>query len=231
MSKPFVILPRELGQVPPPTSLVGQKARGLSQLLTLKARVPRFGVINAAAFDEFMQLPELRGALPEAKAGLHLEDEASIIAIGERLVHEAMATPLPDAVLDGIAELKRAFADDDVFAIRASVLGEDLEVRALAGQLDAALGTRDVEGCVQRLFAWPTTTSRSSRPPVAARPSPPSASPQARRAAPSVCPTVVPTRRRAAPASSSSAPAACLSCRCWRRRGPSSSSVARCSRR
>jgi len=144
MSKPFVILPRELGQVPPPVGLVGQKARGLSQLLTLKARVPRFGVVTVTAFDEFLQLPELRVALLEAKAGLRTEDEASLIAIGERLVREAMATPLPDAVLDGIAELKRAFADDDVFAIRASVVGEDLEVRALAGQLDAALGTRDV---------------------------------------------------------------------------------------
>jgi rifampicin phosphotransferase len=153
MSKPFVILPRELGQVPPPPGLVGQKARALSQLLTLKARVPRFGVVTAAAFDEFLQLPELRPAFLEAKAGLRVDDEASLIAIGERLVREAMATPLPDGVLDGIAELKRAFADDDVFAIRASVVGEDLEVRALAGQLDAALGTRDVEGCVQRLFA------------------------------------------------------------------------------
>jgi pyruvate,water dikinase len=153
MSKPFVILPRELGQVPPPMGLVGQKARGLSQLLTLKARVPRFGVVTAAACDEFLQFPELRLALIEARAGLRVDEEASLIAIGERLVREAMATPLPDTVLDGIAELKRAFADDDVFAIRASVVGEDLEVRALSGQLDAALGTRDVEGCVQRLFA------------------------------------------------------------------------------
>ncbi len=152
MGQPLVILPRELGATPPASGLVGQKARGLSQLLTLKARVPRFGVVTVAAFDAFVGAAELRVKMLEAERE-SLSDDTALIAVGERLTREALATPLPDDVLEGIAELKRAFADDDAFAVRASVAGDDLEVRALAGALDAALATRDVEGCVQRLFS------------------------------------------------------------------------------
>jgi pyruvate,water dikinase len=152
MGQPLVILPRELGATPPSLGLVGQKARGLSQLLTLKARVPRFGVVTVAAFDAFVSTPELRVKTLEAERQ-SIHDDATLIAVGEALTREALATPLPDDVLEDIAELKRSFADDDAFAVRASVAGDDLEVRALAGALDAALATRDVEGCVQRLFA------------------------------------------------------------------------------
>lgn len=152
MSQPLVILPRELGHVPPAVGLVGRKAHGLSQLLTLKARVPRFGVVTAAAFDLFTEIPELKVALLQAQAR-GTADETALIAAGEMLSREALSTSLPDAVLDAIAELKESFASDDTFAVRASVVGDDVEVRALAGALDAALATRDVEGCVHRLFA------------------------------------------------------------------------------
>ena len=148
----MVLLPRELSQVPPPVGVVGHKARGLCRLQALKARVPRFGVVTAQAFDAFVGQRSLKDALKDAERA-DLKDEATLHGVADSLVQKALQTPLPAAIRDGLDELTRAFADEDLLAVRASIVGNDAEARALTGALDAALATRDLEACVQRLYS------------------------------------------------------------------------------
>jgi pyruvate,water dikinase len=147
-----VLLPRELGQVPPPVGVVGMKGRGLCQLLTLKARVPRFGIVCAEAFDQHKLAPELQVGLREAEAAA-VVDDATLIGLGEQLVRVALRQPLSGSLRVALEELKKSFADDDLFAVRASVVGDVAEVQALAGALDAALAVKNLDETVHRLFA------------------------------------------------------------------------------
>ncbi len=148
----LVLLPRELGQVPPPVGVVGMKGRGLCQLLTLKARVPRFGVVCAEAFDQHKQNKDVVDALADAEAAA-VVDDATLIGLGEQLVRAVLRAPLSGALRISLEELKKSFADDDLFAVRASVVGDVAEVNALAGALDAALGTQKLDETVHRLFS------------------------------------------------------------------------------
>ncbi|MDP2344307.1 MAG: PEP/pyruvate-binding domain-containing protein [Deltaproteobacteria bacterium] len=149
---PLVLLPRELGQVPPAVGVVGMKGRGLCQLLTLKARVPRFGIVCAEAFDQHKLNADLQASLREAE-GATVVDDATLIGLGEQLVRVALRAPLSAALRVALEELKKSFADDDLFAVRASVVGDVGEVQALAGALDAALAVKNLDETVHRLFA------------------------------------------------------------------------------
>lgn len=152
---PLVILPRELGAVPPAPELVGVKARGMAQLLALKARVPRFGILTAEAFDAHMAQPEIHDAIAAA-ARTGLPDEAARLGHGDAIVRAVLRHPLPVAVRIGLQELLSAFAEEDILAVRVSVVGEALESAAVAGALDAALGIKGkdaLEEAVLRIMA------------------------------------------------------------------------------
>lgn len=152
---PLVILPRELGAVPPAPELVGVKARGMAQLLALKARVPRFGILTAEAFDAHMAQAEIAEVIAAAtRSGL--PDEAARLGHGDAIVRAVMRHPLPVTVRIGLQELLSAFAEEDVLVVRASVVGDALESAAVAGALDAALGVKgkeQLEEAVLRLMA------------------------------------------------------------------------------
>ncbi len=148
----LVLLPRELGQVPPPVGVVGMKGRGLCQLLTLKARVPRFGIVCAEAFDQHKQHRDVQDALRDAEAAA-VVDDATLIGLGEQLLRAALRAPLSTALRLGLEELAGSFGDADVFAVRASVVGDAAEAHALAGALDAALGVKNLDETVHRMFA------------------------------------------------------------------------------
>lgn len=157
---PLVILPRELGQVPPPLQLVGHKARGLAQLLALKARVPRFGILTAEAFDAHMEQDDVRApvaaAVEASRQGGASWDEAGRLAHADGMVRAVLRSSLPVAVRIGLQELLAAFADDDVLAVRASVVGEPVEAAVVAGALDSALGIKGreaLEEAVLRIIA------------------------------------------------------------------------------
>jgi phosphoenolpyruvate synthase/pyruvate phosphate dikinase len=91
---PLVILPRELGAVPPAPELVGVKARGMAQLLALKARVPRFGILTAEAFDAHMAQAEIAEVIAAAtRSGL--PDEAARLGHGDAIVRAVMRQPRP----------------------------------------------------------------------------------------------------------------------------------------
>src|SRR4051812_42561710 len=122
---PLVILPRELGQVPPALPLVGHKARGLAQLMALKARVPRFGILTAEAFDAHVAQDDVKAAIAAAVDN-GFPDEPARLAHGEAIVRAVLRNPLPVAVRIGLQELLAAFAEEDVLAVRASVVGEPL---------------------------------------------------------------------------------------------------------
>ena len=151
-NNPLVLLPRELGQVPPAVGVVGMKGRGLCQLLTLKARVPRFGIVCAEAFDAHKQHPDLQGSLRAAEAA-NVADDTTLIGLGEQLMRVALRTPLSAPLAVALQDLKNSFAPDDLFAVRASVVGDAAEVHALAGALDAALAVQNLGETVHRLFS------------------------------------------------------------------------------
>lgn len=138
---PLVILPRELGAVAPPPELVGVKARGMAQLLALKVRVPRFGILTAEAFDAHVEQPEIHEVITAA-ARDGLPDEAARLGHGDAIVKAMLRQPMPVAVRIGLQELLSAFAEEDILVVRASVVGESLEAAAVAGALDAALGVK-----------------------------------------------------------------------------------------
>jgi pyruvate,water dikinase len=157
---PLVILPRELGQVPPPLPLIGHKARGLAQLLALKARVPRFGILTAEAFDAHVDQPDIKAAVDAARAQAQQPggwpDDAARVAHGEAIVRAVLRSPLPVAVRIGLHELLSAFAEEDVLCVRASVVGEPVEASVLTGALDSALGIQGkeaLEEAVLRILA------------------------------------------------------------------------------
>lgn len=152
---PTAILPRDLQTVPPPVALIGRKAHALAQLLALKARVPRFGILTVDAFEAHTGEPELRRVIDEAYAR-GLPDEAARSSTGEALSRRVQQAPLPVAIRIALAELVASFADDDILVARASVVGEPLEAACLAGALDAVLGIRgkeQLEDAVKRLYA------------------------------------------------------------------------------
>lgn len=152
---PLVILPRELGAVAPPPELVGVKARGMAQLLALKVRVPRFGILTAEAFDAHMAQSEVHAVIGAA-ARDGLPDEAARLGHGDAIVKAVLRQPLPVAVRIALQELLSAFAEEDILVVRASVVGESLEAAAVAGALDAALGVKgkdQLEEAVLRIMA------------------------------------------------------------------------------
>jgi pyruvate,water dikinase len=151
-ANPVVLLPRELGQVPPAAAVVGARGRALCQLLTLKARVPRFGIVVVDAFDQHLKHRDVADAVDAAEAAT-VVDDAMLIGLGEQVTRAILRTPLSTALARGLDELRRAFPDDDVFAIRASVVGDPAEVDALAGVLEPALGVRNIAESVHRLFS------------------------------------------------------------------------------
>jgi pyruvate,water dikinase len=133
----LAVLPRELGQVPPSAGLVGGKAARLSELLVLKARVPRFGVVSVHALDTLQELPEVARLLDLARGDL--EDETRRIAHGEALARALQTSPAPADVARAIEEVVSAFPGDDVVAVRASVAGPPAEQAAMAGALETLL--------------------------------------------------------------------------------------------
>lgn len=152
---PLVILPRELGQVPPPLQLIGHKARGLAQLLALKARVPRFGILTAEAFDAHVQQDDVRAALEAARAAARQPgswDEAARLAHGEAMARAVLRHTLPVTVRIAVQELLSAFAEEDVLAVRASVVGEPVEAAVLSGALDSALGVKGKEALEEAIL-------------------------------------------------------------------------------
>lgn len=149
----MAVLPRELGQVPPSPALVGPKAAHLSELLVLKARVPRFGVVSVHAFDALRAMPEVERLL--AQAAGDLDDEARRVAHGEAL-RRAIIAGTPSAEVErAIAEVVDAFTEEDLLAVRASPVGGVADQLALAGALDTQLYVRspDAAEAVMQVFA------------------------------------------------------------------------------
>lgn len=153
---PLVILPREIGQVPPPQALVGQKARGLAQLAALKTRVPRFGILTAEAFDAHTSQDDVQAVVAAARAASTAQggwsDDGSRVAHGEAMVRAVLRNALPVSVRIGVHELLSAFAEEDQLAVRASVVGEPLEATVLSGALDSALGVKGKEALEEALL-------------------------------------------------------------------------------
>ncbi len=146
--EPLVVLPRELGQVPPSPHLIGVKAHGLAQLQVIKARTPRFAVLTRAAFDLTVKADPLRSVLAEA-ADADMSEEADRVAWSERLVQHASVAPLPDEVEWALSEVVDAFSGDDHLAVRASLVASVAEAHQLRGAFETSLHVRGEEALRQ----------------------------------------------------------------------------------
>jgi pyruvate,water dikinase len=134
---------------------VGDKAARLSQLLLLKARVPRFGILTAGAFDAHVRQPGILQLLQAARAD-DLSDEAKRVAHGEALVQAILTSPPPEHVTQAFTDLSDAFTDEDRLSVRPSPVGDAGEQSALAGRLDTFLNAKrggDVASAVLESFA------------------------------------------------------------------------------
>lgn len=152
---PLVVLPRELGQLPPAADLVGEKAHQLAKLLVLKARVPRFGVLTVSSFRAHMERRELVRELAGCR-DTPIDEEATRLALSETLIRAVAGAPLPEAVERAVEELVASFTDEDLLAVRPSPVGDSPELRALSGHLETFLFVRGkdaVSEAVRQCFA------------------------------------------------------------------------------
>ncbi len=138
-ARSLVVLPRELGHQLPSAQDVGAKAHHLARLLHLKARVPRFGVLLADAFDAHLASDSLAGPLATAKA---CTDDAALVAAAEAVANAARSAPLLTRTRDALDELVDAFTETDLLAIRPSVVGSASEVLTMGGLLETFLFVR-----------------------------------------------------------------------------------------
>lgn len=138
-ARSLVVLPRELGHQLPSLDDVGAKAHHLARLLHLKARVPRFGVLLADAFDAHLASDSLAGPFASAS---ECTDDAALVAAAEAVANAARSAPLSTRIREALDELVDAFTESDLLAIRPSVVGPASEVLTMGGMLETFLFVR-----------------------------------------------------------------------------------------
>jgi len=142
--EPLVLLPRELSGVAPPRGLVGQKAATLFEAQQEKSRVPRFGVLTRAAFDLHVGQREVAWLIEDAMRA-ERETPVEVAAWCARIERAVSTIALPEEVEWALDELVSAFGEDELFAVRPSVVVDDEQAPHLAGMFETFLFVRGLE--------------------------------------------------------------------------------------
>jgi phosphohistidine swiveling domain-containing protein len=163
--EPLVLLPRELSGVRPPRGLIGQKAEYLIEATQLKARVPRFGVLTRAAFDLHVGQREIAWLVEDATRS-EQENPAETTAWCARLERAVSTLALPEEVEWALDELVSAFSDDELLAVRPSVVVTEDDPSSVAGLYETFLfvrGLEPVREAVRGVFASAFSTAAVAR--------------------------------------------------------------------
>ena len=179
---PQLLDPQEVADSP--DERVGGKSRGLSRLERAKAPVPPFWVVDSAAFEAHLSLPQVRDTIrdqlqaldaldadsPAARASFERAADALQQAVCSAPLDQALARAL-DAALDALQE--HAHDPDDhehahahepasrgTFAVRSSMHGEDSDLHSFAGQLESFLFQRSAQDVAQSVVrCWASAFS------------------------------------------------------------------------
>ncbi len=117
--------------------LLGGKAANLAWLSREGLPVPRWWVVTTDVFTQLLRDNGLSEMVAEALAGIGPDTEpAAIEPIAVRIQQQVLKARLSGELLHAIGELVKG-REEQFFAVRSSVLGEDAQGASFAGQMDS----------------------------------------------------------------------------------------------
>ncbi|MDO8329062.1 MAG: phosphoenolpyruvate synthase [Fluviicoccus sp.] len=122
--------------------LLGGKAANLAWLSREGLPMPRWWVVTTDVFTQLLRDNGLSEMVAEALAGIGPDTEpAAIEPIAVRIQQQVLKARLSGELLQAIGELVKG-REEQFFAVRSSVLGEDAQGASFAGQMDSYLFQR-----------------------------------------------------------------------------------------
>ena len=135
--------------------IVGGKAANLGELTRAGLPVPAGFCVTTAAYELAAEGAELRQILNDL-AGTPPEDTARLVELAAAARDALLAAPVPQDLIEAIAEAYRELGDGEPVAVRSSATAEDLPTASFAGQHDTYLnvvGTESLVDAVCRCWA------------------------------------------------------------------------------
>ena len=133
-----------------PPEQLGGKAANLARLSREGLPVPRWWVLTTDAFRLLLERNRLGDSIDRRLRRVD-HDHAAIEALSRQIQQQVLAASLPAELHEQLAD---ALADqeDELFAVRSSVLGEDAQGASFAGQMDSYLFQRGLAAIEQSLL-------------------------------------------------------------------------------
>ena len=133
-----------------PPEQLGGKAANLARLSREGLPVPRWWVLSTDAFQLLLERNRLSDSIDRSLRRVD-HDNAAIEALARQIQQQVLAASLPTELHEQLAD---ALADqeDELFAVRSSVLGEDAQGASFAGQMDSYLFQRGLAAIEQSLL-------------------------------------------------------------------------------
>jgi pyruvate,water dikinase len=128
----------------------GGKSTGLGELLAGGIPVPPGFALSTAAYEAFVEVSSLRGAIDAAMSAVSPADLGSVRGAGAAIGEAMRSAPVPDAVRAEVAGAYESLAEitgvrSPPVAVRSSAIGEDGEDATFAGQQASYLWVRGSE--------------------------------------------------------------------------------------
>lgn len=132
-------------------TVVGGKGASLARLAAASLPVPDGFHVTTRAYKRFIEANGLQPHIINESASLDPLSPASLEAISEKIQERIISSPIPQQIVDEIAEAYEKLAGDlPTVAVRSSATAEDLPDLSFAGQQETYL---NVEGVVEVLDA------------------------------------------------------------------------------
>ncbi|WP_353719933.1 rifamycin-inactivating phosphotransferase [Dyadobacter sp. 676] len=145
----YVIDLREIGKEMLPEA--GGKGANLGELCRIEGiHVPAGFCVSTEAFQTIMREARVQAELDRLSA-LTAENSDEIAELGAKIRRTIEATPVPDAIRDGIAHQLAGSGPDAAYAVRSSATAEDLPGASFAGQQDSYLNVVGTEAVLKHV--------------------------------------------------------------------------------
>lgn len=133
-------------------ALLGGKAANLAWLSREGLPVPRWWVLTTEAFRVLLDSNDLSAWIDAQLARIGSgEDNALLEGVARDIQQRVLAARLPDGLRETIATALHGH-EDQYFAVRSSVLGEDAQGASFAGQMDSYLFQRGLDAILESLL-------------------------------------------------------------------------------
>ncbi|MBF0353270.1 MAG: phosphoenolpyruvate synthase [SAR324 cluster bacterium] len=156
MTKPYILNARDASMHD--VSLLGGKANNMAWLTRNAFPVPDWLVVTTHAYDQHLQQEGLKAWIKEQMVKVQKADRAAIPAILKEIRQKVVESPFPRTI-ETILQQNLARIDDwenEYFAVRSSIVGEDAEGASFAGQMESFLfqkGLAQISESVRKCFA------------------------------------------------------------------------------